>query len=75
METLLQGAHFTDDRLTGDFTGEIDSVDVRRRRPGYVRLSLQFRGNVLNGGATALARHPRGNALTHWVDLRKHHEE
>jgi hypothetical protein len=52
--------------------GDLGTEDVNRR-PYVLSLGLQLRGNVLNGGMTALSVPGRrvGNALTHWVELKK----
>jgi CubicO group peptidase (beta-lactamase class C family) len=72
LKTLLNDVTFRDGRLQGRLLGDIGTEDASRR-PHFLSLSLKLRGAVLNGGMTALSlpgRRP-GNALTHWVELKK----
>ncbi len=72
LKTLLNNPAFEDGFLTGQMMGDVGTGDASRR-PHTIGLSLKLRGNVLNGGATALSIPGRraGNALTSWVELRK----
>jgi hypothetical protein len=71
--TLLSRPQFKDDYLRGSFAGDIGTEDANRTRY-LLQLSLKLRGDVLNGAITAqsvaLGRRV-GNALTHWVELKK----
>lgn len=70
--TLLNRVDFKDGFLTGEFISDIGTEDANRTR--YVlSLSLKLRGDVLNGAMTARSLPARrvGNALTHWVELKK----
>jgi CubicO group peptidase (beta-lactamase class C family) len=72
-ETLLNRPQFKDGYLSGSFSGDIGTEDANRTRY-LLQLSLKLRGDVLNGAMTAqsvaLGRRV-GNALTHWVELKK----
>jgi CubicO group peptidase (beta-lactamase class C family) len=71
--TLLNRPQFQDGYLSGSFAGDIGTEDANRTRY-LLQLSLKLRGDVLNGAMTAqsvaLGRRV-GNALTHWVELKK----
>jgi CubicO group peptidase (beta-lactamase class C family) len=70
--TLLSRVEFRDGYLRGSFMGDIGTEDANRTR--YVlSLSLKLRGDVLNGAMTAQSLPGKrvGNALTHWVELKK----
>jgi CubicO group peptidase (beta-lactamase class C family) len=71
--TLLNRTQFKDGYLSGSFSGDIGTEDANRTRYS-LQLSLKLRGDVLNGAMTAqsvsLGRRV-GNALTHWVELKK----
>jgi CubicO group peptidase (beta-lactamase class C family) len=72
LRTLLNRVGFRDGYLSGSFMGDIGTEDANRTR--YVlSLSLKLRGDVLNGAMTAQSLPGRrvGNALTHWVELKK----
>jgi CubicO group peptidase (beta-lactamase class C family) len=71
--TLLSRPQFRDGYLSGSFAGDIGTEDANRTRY-LLQLSLNLRGDVLNGAMTAqsVAMGRRvGNALTHWVELKK----
>src|SRR5262245_15485651 len=72
LRTLINRAQFRDGYLSGSFTGDIGTEDANRTRYS-LSLSLKLRGNVLNGAMTAQSLPGRrvGNALTHWVELKK----
>jgi CubicO group peptidase (beta-lactamase class C family) len=72
LKTLLNRTQFRDGYLSGVFTGDIGTDDANRTRYSLA-LSLKLRGNVLNGAMTAQSLPGRrvGNALTHWVELKK----
>jgi CubicO group peptidase (beta-lactamase class C family) len=71
--TLLSRPQFKDGYLTGSFAGDVGTEDANRTRY-LLQISLKLRGDVLNGAMTAqsapLSRRV-GNALTHWVELKK----
>ncbi|NBO66483.1 MAG: hypothetical protein EBU88_16835 [Acidobacteria bacterium] len=63
---------FENGYLTGVMSGDIGTDDANRTR--YVlNLSLKLRGDLLNGGITALTIPGRrvGNALTFWTELKR----
>ena len=70
--TLLDQAKFSGGVLRGVFAGDVGTVDANRR-PYNLRLQVKKRGNVLNGSLIALSLPGRrvGNALTHWIELRR----
>ena len=72
LRTLLNRTDFKDGYLTGQMMSDIGTEDANRTR--YVlSLSLKLRGDVMNGAMTAQSMPGRrvGNALTHWVELKK----
>jgi CubicO group peptidase (beta-lactamase class C family) len=72
LNTLLNRVQFRDGYLSGNLTGDIGTEDANRTRY-TLALSLKLRGDVLNGALTAQSLPGRrvGNALTHWVELKK----
>ena len=58
--------------MSGNLTGDIGTEDANRTRY-TLALSLKLRGDVLNGALTAQSLPGRrvGNALTHWVELKR----
>jgi CubicO group peptidase (beta-lactamase class C family) len=72
LKTLLNRVQFRDGYLSGSFIGDIGTEDANRTRYS-LSLLLKLRGNVLNGAMTAQSLPGRrvGNALTHWVELKK----
>jgi CubicO group peptidase (beta-lactamase class C family) len=72
LRTLLNRADFKDGYLTGQMFGDIGTEDANRTRY-LLSLSLKLRGDVLNGAITAQSTAAKrvGNALTHWVELKK----
>jgi CubicO group peptidase (beta-lactamase class C family) len=72
LKTLLNRVQFRDGYLSGSFAGDIGTEDANRTRYSLA-LSLKLRGAVLNGALTAQSLPGRrvGNALTHWVELKK----
>ncbi|MGH9845140.1 MAG: hypothetical protein ACREEM_41010, partial [Blastocatellia bacterium] len=72
LKTLLNRADFKDGYLTGALLGDIGTEDASRR-PYTLSLSLKLRGEALGGALTALLLPGKraGNALTHWVELKK----
>ena len=70
LKTLLSRASLKNGYLTGVMNGDIGTEDANRTK--YVlSLSLKLRGEILNGGITAISTSEKrvGNALTHWVEL------
>ncbi len=59
--------------LVGEASTGVETDDARRYRE-TVQLSLRLRGDALNGGITAMSNPAVrvGNALTYWVDLKRH---
>jgi CubicO group peptidase (beta-lactamase class C family) len=72
LKTLLNRPQFKDGYLSGSFAGDIGTEDANRTRY-TLSLSLKLRGDFLNGAMTAQSLPGRrvGNALTHWVELKK----
>jgi hypothetical protein len=72
LQTLLNRVALRDGYLTGTMMGDIGTEDASRT-PHTLGLTLKLRGSVLVGGITAMSLPGRrvGNALTHWVELRK----
>ncbi|MBL8271770.1 MAG: beta-lactamase family protein [Steroidobacter sp.] len=72
LRTLVNSAHFENNKFTGELGARIGTADTERY-DYTVRLSLQLRGTVLNGGATArdVETQRMRNALTHWLELTK----
>jgi CubicO group peptidase (beta-lactamase class C family) len=72
LKTLLNRVQFKDGYLSGSFASDIGTEDANRTRY-TLTLSLKLRGAVLNGALTAQSLPGRrvGNALTHWVELKK----
>jgi CubicO group peptidase (beta-lactamase class C family) len=71
-KTLVNNAALDDGYLVGDLFGEVATEDTGRNH-SHLSLSLKLRGEVLNGAIIAKSRSaPRaGNALAHWVELRR----
>jgi len=72
LKTLLNRPQFKDGYFSGSFSGDIGTEDANRTRY-TLSLSLKLRGDVLNGAMTAQSMPGKrvGNALTHWVELKK----
>src|SRR5262245_60168737 len=72
LKTLLNRPQFKDGYFSGSFAGDIGTEDANRTRY-MLSLSLKLRGDVLNGAMTAQSMPGKrvGNALTHWVELKK----
>jgi CubicO group peptidase (beta-lactamase class C family) len=72
LQALVNRTNVRDGYLTGAMMGDIGTDDASRRAH-TLSLSLKLRGDVLNGAMTALSLPGRrvGNALTHWVELKK----
>ena len=71
-ETLLTSARFRDGWLRGRFRGDLGTEDANRTKH-ELHLEVKQRGDVLNGSLTAMSNSkPRvGNALTHWIEVKK----
>jgi CubicO group peptidase (beta-lactamase class C family) len=72
LETLLNRVAIADGYLVGSMMGDIGTDDASRT-PHTLALTLKLRGGVLVGGMTAMSLPAKrvGNALTHWVELKK----
>jgi hypothetical protein len=70
--TVLDQAKFSDGVLKGIFVGDVGTVDANRR-PYNLRLEVKKRDEVLNGSLIALSLpgNRAGNALTHWIEVRR----
>ncbi len=72
LQTLLNRAALRDGYLTGTMMGDIGTEDASRT-PHTLSVTLKLRGGALVGGITAMSLPAKrvGNALTHWVELKK----
>lgn len=72
LQTLLNRAGYRNGYLIGAMMGDIGTEDASRR-PHTLNLLLKLRGDVLGGAMTAVSLPGKrvGNALTHWVELKK----
>jgi len=72
LKTLVNNVSLKDGYLTGRMMGDIGTEDANRM-PYTLVLSLKQRGDALNGAITALSLPAKrvGNALSHWVELKK----
>jgi CubicO group peptidase (beta-lactamase class C family) len=72
LQTLLNRAALRDGYLTGTMMGDIGTEDASRT-PHTLSVMLKLRGSALVGGVTAMSLPARrvGNALTHWVELKR----
>ncbi len=70
LRTLLNDARFEDGYLTGRMMGDLGTEDTRRRS-SLLHVTMKLRGQTLNGAMSAISQGPRGNALTHWVEVRR----
>lgn len=68
----MNQASFEDGFLRGFFVGDLGTEDVNRTR-SMLRLEMKLRGDVLNGSLIGMTvpGNRLGNALTHWVELRR----
>ena len=73
LKTLLNDVNFKDGYLGGRMMGDIGTEDANRR-PYHLHVNLKIRRQVLNGSMTAISLPGRrmGNALSHWMELKKH---
>jgi CubicO group peptidase (beta-lactamase class C family) len=72
LKTLLNNVGRGDDRLSGVMMGDIGTEDANRT--AYeLRLNLKLREDRLTGTLIAITRSGKrvGNALSHWVELKK----
>ena len=72
LQTLLNRVTLRDGYLTGTMMGDIGTEDASRT-PHTLSVTLRLRGSLLVGGMTAMSLPAKrvGNALTHWVELKK----
>lgn len=72
LQTLLNRVALRDGYLTGTMMGDIGTEDASRT-PHTLSVTLKLRGSVMVGGITAMSLPAKrvGNALTHWVELKK----
>ncbi|GCE06981.1 serine hydrolase domain-containing protein [Dictyobacter aurantiacus] len=76
LKTLLNRPRFKEQRLTGEMTGTINTVDTRRYLHG-LHLDLKQREDRLSGSATAMTYETVvqgwrcGHALSFWTELKK----
>jgi hypothetical protein len=69
---LINDSTFDDGYLRGKMMGDIGTEDANRL-PYQLHLELKLRGRVLDGSMIAMSQpgHRAGNALSHWVEVRK----
>jgi CubicO group peptidase (beta-lactamase class C family) len=72
LKTLLNDVTFKDGYLSGRVMGDIGTEDANRR-PYHLHVTLKLRGQVLNGGMSAISLPGQraGNALSHWIEISK----
>jgi len=72
LKTLLNDVGFKNGCLTGRMMGDIGTEDANRRRY-HLHISLKLRDQVLNGPITAISLpgQKMGNALSHWMEVKK----
>ncbi len=72
LKTLLNEPRLEHGYLRGVFAGDLNTTDANRR-PYHLHLDVKLRGDTLNGSLTAisLAAPRAGNALSHWIELKK----
>jgi CubicO group peptidase (beta-lactamase class C family) len=72
LQTLLNRVAWRDGYLTGTMLGDIGTEDASRT-PHTLSVTLRLRGSALVGGITAMSLPAKrvGNALTHWIELKK----
>lgn len=72
LTNLVNRARFDGARFSGVVNGRIGTPDTERQRYNLL-LSLQLRGQVLNGVVTTSDQEGEGNGnwLSHWVELRQ----
>lgn len=71
LQALVNDAQFKDGVFSGELLTRIDTPDTARGEY-TVSLSLELRGDILNGPVHTLSFVPRmRSALAHWVELRK----
>ncbi len=73
LTALVNRPRLEGNTFSGELAARIGTPDTDRYVAYTVSLSLQLRGDVLNGSASAIAvASPRErNALSHWIELRK----
>jgi CubicO group peptidase (beta-lactamase class C family) len=74
--TLLNDVTFDNGYLRGKMMGDIGTEDANRL-PYYLHLELKLRGRVQDGSMIAKSQPGKraGNALSHWVEVRKQEHE
>jgi CubicO group peptidase (beta-lactamase class C family) len=72
LKTLLNDVSFKDGYLSGRMMGNIGTEDANRRLY-HLHVSLKLRENTLNGAimAISLPGQKMGNALSHWMEIKK----
>ena len=72
LKTLLNEARLVNGELRGKFAGDIRTSDANRR-PYHLHLRLKLRGDRMNGSVAAISLPDAriGNALSHWVELKR----
>jgi CubicO group peptidase (beta-lactamase class C family) len=70
--TVLDYATFEDGVLGGLFSGDVGTEDANRR-PYNLEVRVTKRDDTLNGSLTAVSLPGKwiGNALTHWIELKR----
>lgn len=72
LETVLYRVGLSNGYLTGTMAGDIGTEDASRT-PHTLNVMLKLRDGALVGGMTSISLPARrgGNALTHWVELKR----
>lgn len=72
LETLVNDPRFENAALTGRMVGDVGTEDAGRL-PYHLHLSLNLRGDLLNGAVSAISlpNLRSGNALSYWTELKK----
>ena len=61
---------FDEEGLEGRMVGHIATEDPKRL-PCVLHLAMRLRGQVLGGAIAEMSQGPRGNTLSHWLELRR----
>ncbi len=72
LATLLNRPRYHEGWLRGRMSGDLGTEDTART-PHDLQLEVKLRGDVLGGSLIAMSRPGKrvGNALTHWIELRR----
>lgn len=70
-QTTIEGLKVEDSWLRGEATGRLPTDDARASRLDRLQLSLKHRGDRINGVAMGFADGIEGDAMGHWIELRR----